>query len=649
MNAPEGSRTGTAPQPLSGSNAKVDTVEKAAAQTLPAPIPALARPSSSTQVTPVPTTADSTPSKHGQPFGDYELLQELGKGGMGVVWKAYQQSLRRTVALKMIRTGQLTNPADVERFRREAQSLAQLDHPNIVPVYEYGEILGEHYIAMAFIEGPTLAVLVREKGLLPWDQAAELLAQVAEAIHHAHKQGIIHRDLKPENILIDVNGRPRVTDFGVAKRHLLPGGEANGEVEPELTMQGQPVGTAPYMSPEQALGQSNLIAPPTDVYGLGGILYFLLTGRPPFPTASNAYEILTRVLKEAPIPPRQLNPNVPIGLEKICLRCLTKDLTQRYQTADDVRTALLKWLREFPEETPVCGTLIRNSFPREPDRNSSPDEPVPAAFPNREWSGPVPDPKTSANPWSIRWLVGLCAGLSVALVTLVVLLIVLHKPGSPGGTDGSTVGKYRKEKSPGEDTKRPLEDVGKSPPDDVGRKPPDDVDRRPPGWKLNPLMGRLKALQPREDFPVQVAVPNHPRDGQGDSWRLEFTEGEYLRFTITPQQTCWVRIWWVRPEGKAVQIFPNRFDRHNNKMEAGKTFSLPTDSKFRMIRSQGEEMILVLASTREWTAGEAQLCDGLLLVEQEQVEKERGIVVEEKSASVYEERIPFIVKPKTGP
>jgi tRNA A-37 threonylcarbamoyl transferase component Bud32 len=261
-------------------------------------------------------------------FGDFELLEELGRGAMGVVYKARQKSLDRLVALKMVREAHLATADDRERFRTEAHSAAQLKHPNIVTVYEVGTTDGQAYICMECVDGPTLAERVKSEGPLPPREAAKLVAIIARAVQHAHTLRILHRDLKPSNVLLAA-GEPKISDFGLAKR--LDGGQG-------LTHTGAVVGTPSYMAPEQAGGRKDLTAA-ADVYSLGAILYELLTGRPPF-QASHPVDTLFLVLEQEPVPPRDLNPTVDRELELICLKCLQKPVELRYSTAAELAADL---------------------------------------------------------------------------------------------------------------------------------------------------------------------------------------------------------------------------------------------------------------------------------------------------------------------
>ncbi len=272
----------------------------------------------------------------GRRFADYEILEKIGSGGMGVVYKARQFSLNRVVALKMIKSGELANPEAHERFHKEAEAAANLDHPGIVPAFEVGEHNGQHYFSMGYIDGQSLAERLKD-GPLPPLEAAQLIRKIAEAVDYANQQGVIHRDLKPGNVLITKSGIPRITDFGLAKRI---------EEDSALTATGQILGTPSFMPPEQAAGRLD-VGPSADVYALGAILYDLLTGRPPF-QAANVMDTLRQVLEREPIVPRQLNPTVPKDLETICLKCLNKVPERRYGSAGEFAEDVRRWLDKEP-------------------------------------------------------------------------------------------------------------------------------------------------------------------------------------------------------------------------------------------------------------------------------------------------------------
>jgi serine/threonine-protein kinase len=288
----------------------------------------------------LPPEGGATSAQAGEPpvgFGQYELLGTLGRGGMGVVYKARQKKLDRIVALKMILASQFASAEQVQRFHTEARAAAGLRHPHILQIYEAGLVLGQHYFAMQYVPGQSLAECLR-KGMLAAEEAARCLLAVARAVGYLHQRGIVHRDLKPSNILLDEQGWPYVTDFGLVKSQVA---------DRELTGSGAIVGTPSYMAPEQAAGRNAEVGPLSDVYSLGAILYEALTGRPPF-QATTPLDTLVQVLEGEPVLPRTLNPKVPRDLELICLKALAKAPEQRYHSAEALAGDLERFLSGEP-------------------------------------------------------------------------------------------------------------------------------------------------------------------------------------------------------------------------------------------------------------------------------------------------------------
>src|SRR6266404_4284238 len=281
-------------------------------------------------------------------FGEYELLEEIGRGGQGVVFRARQKSLNRTVALKVIGLGQWATKAHLRRFRREAEAAACLDHPGIVPIYEVGERDGSCYFSMKFIEAGQLDEVVK-RAPMSIRHAAELIAKVARTVHYAHEHGILHRDIKPGNILLDQKGEPNLTDFGLAR--LV-------ETESTVTRTLEVLGTPSYMAPEQAAANNTQLTSATDVYGLGAVLYQLLTGHPPF-AGGTTYETIKLLLETDPRQPRQLNPKIDRDLAIICLKCLEKDPQSRYPSALALAEDLERWLKHEPIQARRTGIFAR--------------------------------------------------------------------------------------------------------------------------------------------------------------------------------------------------------------------------------------------------------------------------------------------------
>ncbi|MFO0808821.1 MAG: protein kinase [Gemmataceae bacterium] len=298
-----------------------------------------------------PSTLADSPSGATHPgwpiIPGYEIASELGRGGMGVVYAAWQAGLRRTVALKVVLAGVHAGPSEHDRFRIEAEAVARLQHSNIVQVFDVGRHADHPYLALEYVEGGSLAQAL-DAGPLPPRWAAELAAALADATHYSHQHGIIHRDLTPTNVLLTAAGTPKITDFGLAKL-IVDGSSAK-------TRTGAVLGTPPYMSPEQAAGSA--IGPTTDVYGIGAILYEMLTGRPPF-RADSVLETLRQVQEVEPVPPKRLNAAVPRDLETVCLKCLQKEPTRRYASAEALAADLLAWLDSRPVTARPIGIAER--------------------------------------------------------------------------------------------------------------------------------------------------------------------------------------------------------------------------------------------------------------------------------------------------
>src|SRR6058998_2091773 len=282
-------------------------------------------------------------------FGDYELLEEIGRGGQGVVYRARQKSLNRTVALKVIGLGQWATQAHLKRFRREAEAAANLDHPCIVPIYDVGEREGSCYFSMKFIDGGQLDE-VAKRTPISTRNAAELIAKLAHTVHYAHEHGILHRDIKPGNILVDAKGEPHLTDFGLAR--LL-------ETKSTVTHTMDVLGTPSYMAPEQASGRNEQLTSATDVYGLGAVFYQLLTGHPPF-AGGTTYETVRLVLEAEPRQLRLWNPKIDRELSTICLKCLEKDPKRRYSSALALAEDLEHWLKHEPIQARRTGIVARS-------------------------------------------------------------------------------------------------------------------------------------------------------------------------------------------------------------------------------------------------------------------------------------------------
>ena len=289
------------------------------------------------------------PKRMQMDFGDYELLEEIGRGGQGVVYRARQKSLNRTVALKVIGLGRWASTPHLKRFRHEAEAAASLEHPQIVPIYEIGERDGSCYFSMKFVEGGQLDEVVRRERMST-RHAAELLVKIARTVQFAHQRGILHRDIKPGNILLDRQGEPHLTDFGLAR--LI-------EQESTVTNSFDVLGTPSYMAPEQAAGHTKELTAAADVYALGAVFYQMLTGQPPF-AGGTTYETIRLVMETEPRNPRLWNPKVDVDLATICLKCLEKDPKKRYETAEALAQDVERWLRHEPIRARRAGVITRS-------------------------------------------------------------------------------------------------------------------------------------------------------------------------------------------------------------------------------------------------------------------------------------------------
>jgi predicted Ser/Thr protein kinase len=469
-------------------------------------------------------------------FGDYELLEELSRGGMGVVFKARQRSLNRTVAVKMILNGALASEEALRRFEGEARAAAALDHPNIVPVYAFGQQEGHPYFAMLLVEGENLAALVRRLGPRPPQAAVALLLPVADAVHYAHQAGIIHRDLKPENVLVDHQGRPRVTDFGIAKQL----GSGSGGTEA-----GQILGTPAYMAPEQARGESWRAGPEVDVYALGCILFFLLTGQPPF-VGKTITDILNKVENCPVVPPRSFNPDVGEALEAVVLRCLEKDPARRYPTVAGLVAALRRVGDQPPLPTLAAGRPAPGAL-LDALRN---DPPEPA------WESQAPAGPPARRPARSRWLPGLVAGLlGVLCAAGLIWWLGAARFFGTGPARGGV-----------------------------------------------PAAAAETILLPEtllHDFGLKVDILSGKQ--VGDVRHFQTDDRLWLR--ITAAEDCYVGIWTIDPRGDVVQLFPNSKDT-NFHFSKDLPRDLPprnADYEFPATAvSTGVEHLLVVASTRRW-------------------------------------------------
>jgi serine/threonine protein kinase len=502
-----------------------------------------------------PPAAATVNDKKGPPdsFGKYELLGEVARGGMGVVYRARHKELDRLVALKMV-LGTGVDHESVQRFLQEARAAAALDHPNVVPIYDIGEDGGKPYFTMALVDGPNLRGHSDAHGPIPIAAVVSLFAQVVAGVAHAHKHGIIHRDLKPANVLIDRDGRPRVTDFGLAKR-------ATGDSQ--LTVTGQVVGTPQYMAPEQAR-ESKDVGPAADVYSLGAILYFLLTGRPPF-SGESFTDLLLKVMQERPVSPRQLRPDVPADLEALCLQCLAKAPAERVPDAQALADALAPIAAQYlAPSASLAPSLARGGAARVPAAGTSPELTAPSA------AGPVlsssltavvpPEAKSNRRPLLV------CAAVIVAFLGLIGYLVTRDKkpevamqepvPFTPAGQTPA----QPLPGAPGTPNPAPaVATPGTPAPNSKPVPPPDAAGGDKLAWPA-PARG---------DFGLkfELAAVGAPK---GADEVIPVAVGTPVILRVTAEKECRVRIWLIEPNGHTMQVFPNEYDTDDH-LKAGQT------------------------------------------------------------------------------
>jgi len=513
-----------------------------------------------TRVTAIPTTLAppsnlAAPTKTGTSFGRYVLIGEIARGGMGVVYKARQEGLERLVALKMI-LGAGVDHVTARRFLLEAQAAAALDHPNVVPVYDSGEIDGRPYFTMALIDGPNLRAYVTDRGPLRVEETVRVFAQIVAGVAHAHHHGIIHRDLKPANVLIDRDGRPRVTDFGLAKRSAA---------NVNLTATGQMIGTPAYMAPEQAR-DSKEVGPPADVYALGAILYFLLTGRPPF-EGENLTDLLIKVMTEEPIAPRVYQPYVSPQIEVICLRCLSKSPGDRPRDAGMLAEAFASAAAPYLPQSSGSGGSAASPTPddlipvepstvvtRWPQRSAillpTPWSQVPGLF------GRVARVAATVSAPSRRPLI---LGLCVATIGLVGVSLFLGSRRSNGPT------------------------------------PVDKVDGRA-------TFGEITSDFPpatRGDFKLKVLF-NAVAAKTGPEGMLTLPPDVAPQIHLQAERNCRVCVWSISPSGEVTRLIPNDDDL-DDRLTAGVERVFPGNSRYKFnadpTEGAGVERLYVIATT----------------------------------------------------
>jgi len=472
-------------------------------------------------------------------FGPYQLLGELARGGMGVVFRAKHSGLDRIVALKMV-LGLQPNSTAVQRFILEAKAAAVLDHPNIVPVYDIGEVDGRVYYTMAFVGGPSLKAFVEGRGMPSVSHAISIFSQIVAGMAQAHKQGIVHRDLKPANVLLDPDGRPRVADFGLAKFHGSNESGAQG-----MTQTGQVVGTPAYMAPEQARGSKD-VGPPADVYALGAVLYFLLTGRPPF-EGENVADLLIKVVSEEPKSPREHNPEVAEDIAVVCLKCLAKNATDRYVDAIALADAISPLIDRYASRSSLNITPL--NIPTPTGRPLPPGLLATTTSPISSRTEVIAEESYTRKKW-----------LAMLLPVVLVLAGIGIYFAVRGGKNNIAV--------------------------------------------TTPTTNNAKIAfertwpDARKDFPISVDLLTDNQSLTGDV--VELQKNTRLQLKIQSQVACNIMVFVVDPNGEATKLFPNKFEP-DSKFEPGKARTIPSNpdwaAKATPTVGEGAERIRIFATT----------------------------------------------------
>lgn len=506
-------------------------------------------PADATVVRPTPSAPTVSDEASATNFGRYELVGEIARGGMGVVYRARQPGLDRLVALKMI-LGADGDKEAAQRFLLEARAAAALDHPNVLPIYDIDAIGGRPYFTMALVDGPNLRGFVDANGQPSIPTIVSLFAQIVAGVAHAHRHGIVHRDLKPANVLIDTDGRPRVTDFGLAKR---------ASADSQLTATGQVVGTPAYMPPEQARDSKD-VGPPADVYSLGAILYYLLTGRPPF-HADSVTDLLIKVVMEAPVPPSQLRPDVPADIEALCLRCLAKSPADRFADARELAAALRPLMdRHLSPSANVTASEAQIAF------HKGPTTPSLGGLSGASSTGTVPSLGSILPPAKPNRKPLLIALGAAALLLLAVAAFLATRDRSKPDTPSVNKG---------------------TPPADVKPQPAPAADKF--AWPA----------PTRDDFGLKVSLtaPAATKNADGS---VRLTTGTDMKVHLTAARDCHVSVWVLDPTGQVTRIFPNKHVT-DDRLTANTERVLPGSDAYTLeafpTAGDGRERLRVIATT----------------------------------------------------